>query len=114
MKLTTNYNDTDSQPFFRGERYNRVPTENERAHIERVMALPCCGCGIEPAGVAHHVLQPTPSKRWRRDHRIVIPLCNDCHVALHHAGSEGAWRTDVDCVRIAEYELLISVNEGIL
>ena len=96
------------------EQYRPTPSAAERRHHIRVMQLACLGCGREPCGVAHHVLQDTPSKRWKRDHRVVIGICDPCHRALHMAGSEHAWRPDLDCASEAESQLLASINEGIL
>ncbi len=96
------------------EGYSRFPNAAERRHHMRVMALPCFACGIEPCGVFHHLLEQSPSKRWKRDHQIGIGICDTCHRALHLAGSERAWRPDLDCAGECEFQLLVSINEGIL
>ena len=75
------------------DRYHPVPNKAEKAHHRRVMALPCLSCHIEPCGVAHHVMHG-PYRRWRRDHRQVVNLCDTCHRSLHGRGSETAWQDE--------------------
>jgi hypothetical protein len=95
-------------------KYNPVPTAKEKAHHLRVMEIPCIGCGGY-AGNAHHVLEESPHKRWKRDHRIVVPVCHDCHTQIHHIhGSERKWRPDLDCITAARGHELESIYEGIL
>ena len=96
------------------EGYNPNPSAAELRHHKRIMELPCFGCQREPCGVFHHLLERSPSKQWKRDHRVGIGLCHDCHMALHGAGSERAWRPDLDCANEAEFQLLVSINGGVL
>jgi hypothetical protein len=96
------------------ERYNPRPNAGERRHHIRLMEMPCFGCGATPSGVFHHLLADSPSKKWRRDHRIGLALCDSCHRALHMAGSESKWRPDLDSVNEAETNLMVSINAGIL
>lgn len=75
------------------EKYNRYPNARERAYHDWLMEnFPCaCGCG-KPSGVVHHVLEDHPEKRWRRDHKMVVPMDGMCHMKLHRHGSEtGPW-----------------------
>ncbi len=56
----------------------------------RVMELGCLVCGGQ--SIAHHILQDSPHKRWRRDHLQVVPLCDSHHRELHANGNELAWQ----------------------
>jgi len=96
------------------EKYNPIPNAKEYAHHLRVMELPCIGCGGY-AGNAHHVLEESPFKRWRRDHRIVVPVCHYCHTQIHDVhGTERKWRPDLDCIAEARMLELESITEGVL
>lgn len=95
-------------------KYHPVPNAAERRHHHRLMELPCTGCGIEPAGVVHHVLGHIQIKRWRRDHRIVVPVCHVCHRFIHEG--EAAWEIGnaINLGEVARFLELESVNMGIL
>lgn len=96
------------------EKYHPVPSKAEKAHHLRLMELPCIGCGVEPCGVAHHVLGHDGIKRWRRDHRIVVPVCHACHTEIHKG--EANWEeAKVLCLgEIASDELWTSKMIGII
>jgi len=98
------------------EKYSRTPNAREREHHERVMQEPCAACGIRPCGVAHHLMQDAPDKRWRRDHQFTVPLCDPCHRALHAHGGEAKWSLEngFNAVHVARFERLVSQQEGIL
>jgi hypothetical protein len=68
------------------EKYNPTPSPSEKAHHLRVMALGCLICRGD--AVAHHILQRSPHKHWRRDHQQVVPLCGPHHGELHGMGDE--------------------------
>lgn len=73
-------------------KYNPIPTAREAAHREAVRKHPCAGCGVYQV-VVHHLMQDCPGKRWRRDHRFQVPLCDDCHAGkggVHDIG-EPQW-----------------------
>lgn len=70
-------------------KYNPIPNAEERRHEQRLEKLPCIGCGRR-GGICHHTLLSFPAKRFRRDHRFQVPVCNDCHADIH-AGREAAW-----------------------
>lgn len=68
--------------------YNAKPTARERAyHIWLMETYPCIHCGAM-ATVVHHPLTRHPAQRWRRDHEYVVTMCAQCHMDLHHTGSE--------------------------
>jgi len=99
------------------EQYHPVPNAAERRHHDYVMSLGCMVCRIEPCGVAHHLMQRSPYKRWeRRDHRQVVNLCDTCHRALHASGNERKWADshELDLVNQARSLELESIYEGIL
>lgn len=90
------------------ERIRRKPSDKgaaERQHMERVAAMPCCGCGSRPVQV-HHVISDG-YKRLTRDHRRVVPLCIVCHTsgkeAVHAIGhAEFTRKTGLDLLQIAD------------
>lgn len=88
------------------ERYRPRPNSKERRYHAMIMEKPCMGCGIEPAGVAHHPLMKSPLQRYRRDHEFVVPVCHNCHTEIHdHIGNEEMWTSNHGCrlpVRYAE------------
>lgn len=98
------------------ERYKRDPNAAERRHHMRVLCLPCLVCQVEPCGVAHHILQDSPYKRFRRDHRQVVNLCDPHHRELHANGNELAWQDahELDLLNQARMLELESIMEGIL
>jgi hypothetical protein len=74
-------------------KYNPQPNAEERRHEERLLELPCVGCGrwgVE----CHHTMLDFPGKRHRRDHRFQVPVCPDCHrgpKGIHGIGNEAKW-----------------------
>ncbi len=79
------------RPFLRiKEKYNPKPNARELRHHIRLCNLPCIACG-GAGGVFHHLLSEATGKRWKRDHEYGLPMCNDCHCALHGHGDERAW-----------------------
>ena len=96
------------------ERYNPVPNASERRHHARVMERGCLVCQGE--AIAHHILQSSPHKRWRRDHLQVVPLCDACHRGLHGNGDEIAWQDSfrLDLANEAQMLKLESMQEGLI
>lgn len=96
-------------------KYNPVPNARERRHHARLMAMPCLACGYSET-VFHHLLSDSPSKRWRRDHELGLPLCDPCHRALHGSGNEWDWcmAAEFNPVETAEFLRLESITEGVL
>ncbi len=94
--------------------YSRFPNAAERRHHMRVMERGCLVCGGQ--SIAHHILQDSPHKRWRRDHLQVVPLCDPCHRGLHSNGNELAWQDSfgLDLAEEARLLELASIYEGIL
>lgn len=77
------------------ERYNPVMNAAEKEHALFVMEQLCFGCGYHQT-VAHHTLLAAPEKRWRRDHRWLLPVCYACHTNIHdNFGDEVAWLASV-------------------
>jgi len=52
-----------------------------------VRSLPCCGCGVTPAGHAHHCISDRHAARKASD-TACMPLCPICHSALHSGWRE--------------------------
>lgn len=48
-----------------------APTQAEKAHIERIKAMPCAVCWKHGPSEAHEVVQGL----WF----LSVPLCEDCH-----------------------------------
>lgn len=96
------------------EKYNPTPTASEKRHHIRVMADGCLVCG--KTAIAHHIMQSSPNKRWRRDHQLVVPLCHFHHDQLHASGNELAWQeaANLDLSWEAETRRLESIYGGIL
>jgi len=95
-------------------KYNPTPNSRERKHHAFVMEQGCLVCGGD--AVAHHVLQETPNKRWRRDHQILVPLCDGHHRELHANGNEIKWQQGhgLNLSKEAEFYRLQSIYAGIL
>jgi hypothetical protein len=97
------------------ERYNPTPTPAEKDHHLRVMSHGCMVCGGD--AVFHHLLQRSVHKRWRRDHRIGVPLCHDHHSELHDViGGDMKFgdKYGLDLENAARFFELESITEGIL
>lgn len=98
------------RPFSRIKpKYSPKPTAEEMRHRHRVQLLDCFGCGVSGKSEAHHTLLKFEEKRWRRDHRFLIPLCPSCHTGrygVHGLGSEALWcerngkDTEAECKRL--------------
>lgn len=73
------------------EKYNPRPTAAEKRFHLWLMQMPCEACGRDPCGIFHHLLSDAPTKRFRRDHELGLPLCDCCHKSLHMAGAENDW-----------------------
>ena len=95
-------------------KYNPTPNSRERKHHAFVMEQGCLVCGGPSVG--HHVLQDTPNKRWRRDHQILVPLCDGHHRELHANGNEIKWQQGhgLNLSKEAEFYRLQSIYMGIL
>jgi hypothetical protein len=79
------------------ERYNPTPNAAERRHEQHLEMLPCFGCG-RFGGRCHHTMLKFPQKRWRRDHRYQLPICDDCHQGpngIHGIGNEAKWLASI-------------------
>lgn len=87
------------------DKYNPMPNAKEKRFHLALMDMPCEACCKMPCGVVHHLLTDTPEKRWRRDHRMMIQLCDECHRDLHHDGNELEWCAmfGFDPVEVATY-----------
>lgn len=101
------------------DKYRPEPNRRERRHKGIVKELPCYGCGVHGQSEAHHILLDCEGKRWRRDHRFIIPACPDCHrgpEGIHGIGSEAEWceRNDKDTVAEAVRLEALSVANGVL
>ena len=96
------------------EKYSPTPSAAEKRHHLRVMGQGCMVCQAE--AIAHHILQKSPYKRWRRDHRQVVPLCDAHHRELHAHGDEREWENgyQLELANHARMLELASVYEGIL
>ena len=76
-------------------KYNPVMNAAERRHKARVQQQLCFGCGAYPT-TAHHTLLTFDGKRWRRDHRMLLPVCLRCHTDIHDRfGNEAKWLASV-------------------
>lgn len=96
-------------------KYNPTPNARELRHHIRLINLPCIACkGV--GGVFHHLLSSATGKRWRRDHEYGLPMCHDCHCALHAHGDERAWCIvqGFDAGIEAGLHRLESIRQGIL
>jgi len=69
---------------------------SERAHLERVKALPCSVCGAPPPSDAHHIEQGLQY--------LTISLCKDCHQGPFNGihGQRRIWavyrKTEMTCL----------------
>lgn len=79
------------QPNFKTGKYNPRMNAVEQRHRARVEQYRCFCCGAWPV-TAHHTLLGFPEKRWRRDHRFLLPVCHEHHTQLHDIiGNEEKW-----------------------
>lgn len=80
-----------------------TPTKAERAHIERIRAMPCAVCEAAGPSEAHEIKQG----QWFTS----VPLCPDCHRGslngLH--GQRNMWRV----YRMDELDALAKTVEAI-
>jgi hypothetical protein len=73
------------------EKYSPVMNAEEKRYQRHVRLQPCFGCGSLYT-TAHHTLLRFPEKRWRRDHRFLLPVCAPCHTMIHDRyGNEESW-----------------------
>ena len=97
------------------ETYNRRMNAAELRHKANVKRKPCYGCGRN--GVhAHHTLLEFEGKRFRRDHRCLLPACPQCHSMIHDwYGCEEMWLESVGQSRenaIAYMQVLWAESEA--
>lgn len=96
-------------------------TAKERAHMERVAAMPCLVCG-ETATVHHVTGSAHVMGRLPRSHELVVPLCPVHHQIQHGPkesvealGHRGFYKIyKIDLLAEAEFLRLESIQEGIL
>jgi hypothetical protein len=61
-------------------------------HLAFIRRLPCCVCGREPGGEAHHLLRVEGrGMGMKAADRWAVPLCRVHHQSLHDKGGEEAW-----------------------
>lgn len=61
---------------------SKPPTAAERRHLNRIGEMNCLVCGREAA--VHHITS-NGYARITRSHRLVAPLCPECHQYGPHA-----------------------------
>lgn len=93
-----------------------APNAAEQAHWDRVVRLGCLVCGS--AASLHHIMV-MPGKIRRRDHRFVVPLCQNCHqgdLGVHGLGSEAAFQRmhDIDLAARAKelWDEFVMLTDG--
>lgn len=60
------------------------PWRNKK-HLSRVKQLPCCMCGVEPAGDAHHVTGVgLGGMGTKPSDALTMPLCREHHTMIHN------------------------------
>jgi hypothetical protein len=59
------------------------PTKAERAHMERVAAMPCLVSGEWPVTLHHCTGYADRMGRLSRSHRLVVPLAARFHLIQH-------------------------------
>ena len=73
-------------------RRSKAKTAQEKRHHRAVAAMPCIACGSWPVHV-HHVISDG-FRRISRNHKLVLPVCPECHqngpTAIHKIGTR-AW-----------------------
>ena len=76
-------------------------TKAERAHLDRVAALPCACCGDSPVHV-HHI-RDGQGMAQRASDWLTIPLCPSCH-----QGPQGVHgdRTMMRIFKLSELDML--------
>ena len=62
-----------------------------RNHLERIAGMACCCCGSKPVQCHHLLREVVRGMGLRAGDDKVIPLCPDCHMALHMSGDETAF-----------------------
>jgi hypothetical protein len=73
------------------DKYSPRMNAVELRHKARVKEQPCFGCGAGDVD-AHHTLLKFEGKRFRRDHRCLLPVCPRCHRMIHDwFGCEVMW-----------------------
>jgi hypothetical protein len=60
----------------------KVATKDEKLHLAKIAAMPCCICGAQPVEV-HHLRTQIGMGR-RASHFQTLPLC-----LIHHRGPKG-------------------------
>lgn len=80
-----------------------------KQHMQRVSELPCGVCGAMPVEL-HHILEGrTPGRK--SDDRLVIPLCNSCHV--HPKSGVHGMRVMWNVMKKSELDVLAETIEKI-
>ena len=70
----------------------KEPRFRSRAYLMHVCSLPCVACGINPGGVAHHLMRGSGhGVGLKAPDDMTISLCHPCHNALHMDGDEVGW-----------------------
>lgn len=55
-----------------------------KSHLRKLERLPCCKCGRNPAGVAHHTTHHQDRGMSRKaPDWAAMPLCPTCHASIH-------------------------------
>jgi hypothetical protein len=83
----------------------RTKADNILTPIIKLMYPLCLLCN-QPSEVAHHHVHKSKSTRLRYELDNLIPLCNHCHLRLHH--NESYWASKVVEVRGIEWFQKIS------
>lgn len=87
-----------------------APTVAERAHIERVAALPCSVCDLTGPSEVHEIKQGA----WY----LSVALCPICHRGPVHGlhGQRAAWKIrkmdELDALAVTYRRLLTTTTKG--
>ncbi len=73
----------------------KSPRFRSRDYLKHVCALACAACGINPGGVAHHLLKGSGhGMGLKAPDDMALPLCPACHTGLHQDGNELRWLSE--------------------
>lgn len=81
----------------------------DRAYMDWVKTLPCCGCGV-PADDPHHITGIGKGMGSKVPDYFVIPVCRKCHDEIHHDASTWEFHCGAQAEHVM-YTLLQAITE---
>lgn len=86
--------------------------ERSEVYLKDVRRMPCCLCGLDPGGEAHHVRRRGHGAAGRKPGDLwTVPLCRHCHQRVHDQGAENVREWLLEAAHAALVAIVVEFDE---